>query len=125
MSPAVAPPPKAPLSAVFSSEGGGGGRLHCDYCGKKTHVEAFCFKKKKDQSRRGGSGHTSQGTGSAGGSDTGGTPRSSAGSETQEMHMLLHLLTASAPSGAAGSVTQSSAQSDAATASQSSSGTLP
>ena len=48
---AVTPPPKAPLSAASSSEGGGGGRLHCDYCGKKTHVEAFCFKKKKDQSR--------------------------------------------------------------------------
>ena len=39
--------------------------------------------------------------------------------------MLLRRLTASAPPGAAGSVTQSSAQSDAATASQSSSGTLP
>ena len=81
------PPPKAPLSAASSSEGGGGGRLHCGYCGKKTHVKAFCFKKKKDQSRRGCSGRASQGTGSAGGSDTGGTQRSSAGSETQEMLM--------------------------------------
>ena len=79
---AVAPPPKAPLLAASSSEGGGGGRLHCDYCGKKTHVEAFCFKKKKDQSRRGGSGRASQGTGSAGGSNTGGSQWSSAGSET-------------------------------------------
>ena len=56
---AVTPPPKAPLSAASSSEGGGGGRLHCDYCGKKTHVEAYCFKKKKAQSRRGGSGRAS------------------------------------------------------------------
>ena len=55
----VAPPPKAPLPAAPSSVGGGGGRLHCGYCGKKTHVEAFCFKKKKDQSRRGGSGRAS------------------------------------------------------------------
>ena len=39
--------------------------------------------------------------------------------------MLLRRLTASAPPGAAGSVTQSSTQSDAATASQSSSGTFP
>jgi len=39
--------------------------------------------------------------------------------------MLLRRLAASAPSGAAGSVTQSSAQSDAATASQSSSGNFP
>ena len=45
----VAPPPIAPLLAAPSSEGGGG-RLHCDYCGKKTHVEAYCYKKKKAQS---------------------------------------------------------------------------
>ena len=88
-------------------------------------MEAFCFKKRKDQSRRGGSGRSSQDTGGASGSGTGGSQRSSAGSETQEMLMLLRRLTASAPPGAAGSVTQSSAQSDAATASQSSSGTLP
>jgi len=49
-SPAVATPPKAPLPAAPSSEGGGGDRLHCDYCGKKTHVEAYCYKKKKAQS---------------------------------------------------------------------------
>jgi len=73
---AVAPPPKAPLPAAPSSKVGGDGRPHCDYCGKKTHVEAYCFKKKKAQSRRGGSGRASQGTGSAGGSDTGGSQRS-------------------------------------------------
>jgi len=39
--------------------------------------------------------------------------------------MLLRRLVASTPPGAVGSVTQSSAQSDAATASQSSSGTFP
>ena len=47
---AVAPPLMAPLLAAPSSEGGGGGHLHCDYCGKKTHVEAYCYKKKKAQS---------------------------------------------------------------------------
>ena len=73
---------------------------------------------------RGGSGHSSQGIGSAGGSDTGGSQRSSASLETQEMLMLLRCLAASTPLGAAGSVTQSSTQSDAATASQSSSGTF-
>ena len=56
---AVAPPPKAPLPAAPSSKVGGDGRPHCDYCGKKTHVEAYCFKKKKAQSRRGGSGRAS------------------------------------------------------------------
>jgi hypothetical protein len=56
---ALAPPPVMILSAVPSSEGGGVGRLHCDYCGKKTHVEAYCYKKKKAWSRRGGSGRTS------------------------------------------------------------------
>ena len=124
-SPAVAPPPKAPLPAASSSEGGGGGRLHCNYCGKKTQVEAFCFNKKKDRSRRGGSDRSSQGIGGAGGSGTRGSQRSSVGSETHEILILLRCLTASTPSGAAGYVTQSFAQSDAATASQSSSGTLP
>ena len=47
----AAPPPMAPLSAAPSSEGGGGGHLNCDYCGKKTHVQAYCCKKKKAQSR--------------------------------------------------------------------------
>jgi hypothetical protein len=94
---ALTPPHVAPLSAAPSSEGGGGGHLHCDYCGKKTHVEAYCYKKKKAQSRRGGSGRPSQGIGVAGGSDTGGSQRSSAGSETQEMLMLLHHLAASTP----------------------------
>ena len=98
-SPAVAPSPKAPLPAASSSEGEGGGHLNCNYCGKKTHVEAVCFKKKKDQSRRGGSDRSSQGTGGAGSSGTGGSQRSSAGSETQEILMLLRRLTASTPSG--------------------------
>jgi len=54
---------------------------------------------------RGGSGHSSQGIGSAGGSDTGGSQRSSASFETQEMLMLLRCLATSAPSGAVGSAT--------------------
>ena len=70
-SPAVALPPMAPLPAALFSEVGGGGRLHCDYCGKQTHVEAYCLKKKKKaQSRRDGSGRASQGTDSAGGFET-------------------------------------------------------
>jgi hypothetical protein len=71
----------------------------------QTHVEAYCYKKKKAQSRRGGSGRSSQGIGSAGGSDTGGSQRSSACFETQEMLMLLRCLATSAPSGAVGSAT--------------------
>jgi len=68
-------------------------------------VEAYCYKKKKAQSRRGGSGRSSQGIGSAGGSDIGGSQRSSACFETQEMLMLLRCLATSAPSGAVGSAT--------------------
>ena len=67
---------------MSSSKGGAGGHLNCNYCGKKTHVEAFCFKKRKDQSRRGGSGRSSLDIGGASGSGTGGSQRSSAGSET-------------------------------------------
>ena len=41
LSSAVAPSPKTPLLAAPSFEVGGSGRLHCDYCGEKTHVEAY------------------------------------------------------------------------------------
>ncbi|XP_022685243.1 uncharacterized protein LOC101770506 [Setaria italica] len=86
--------------AVPSSESRGGG-LKCDWCGKDNHVEAFCYRKKKAQSREGQSrrgGRSSQGpsapAGSArsslsasatGGSGSGSPQRSSAGSETQEI----------------------------------------
>jgi hypothetical protein len=54
--------------------GGESGGLHCDHCGRDGHVEAFCYRKKKAQARR-----SSQGTGGTG---SGGSERSSAGSET-------------------------------------------
>jgi hypothetical protein len=76
-------------------------------------VEAFCYKKKKARACR-----SSQGTG---GSSFGGSERSSAGSETQEFLMLLHRLAISMLlSGVVGSVTQPSALTGSATASQSS-----
>jgi hypothetical protein len=37
------------------------GGLHYDYCHKDTHMDAFCFKKKKAQAHR-----SSKATGSAG-----------------------------------------------------------
>jgi hypothetical protein len=72
-------------------------------------VEAFCYRKKKAQAHR-----SSQGTGSRG------SERSSAGSETQEILMLLHHIAASTSPGAARTVTQSSSLIGSATASQSS-----
>jgi hypothetical protein len=55
-----------------------------------------------------------------GGTGSGGSERSSAGSETQEILMLLRRLAASTSSGAFGSMTQPSALTSSATASQSS-----
>jgi hypothetical protein len=85
-SPPVVPPPAR----------GESGGLHCAHCGRDGHVEAFCYRKKKAQARR-----SSLGTGS------GGSERSSAGSETQEILMLLCRLVASTSPRAAGTVTQS------------------
>ncbi|WVZ93714.1 hypothetical protein U9M48_039674 [Paspalum notatum var. saurae] len=43
-------PPSLPSSAfVPPPTRGDGGGLHCDYCGKDGHVEAFCYRKKKAQ----------------------------------------------------------------------------
>jgi hypothetical protein len=100
----LASPPVVPPAAHGESGG-----LHCAHCGCDGHVEAFCYRKKKAQSRR-----SSQGTGS------GGSERCSAGSEMYEILMLLHHLTASTLPGAAGTVSQSSALIGSATASQSS-----
>jgi len=75
-------------------------------------VDAFCYRKKKAQARR-----SSQ---RAGGAGIGGSEGASAASDAQEMLMLLRRLAASASTGAAGSVTQSSALTGSATASQSS-----
>ncbi|WVZ89051.1 hypothetical protein U9M48_035510 [Paspalum notatum var. saurae] len=83
--------------------GGGGGGLHCDYCGKDGHVEAFCYRKKKVQrSQASQASHTSQASGSA---STGVSQRSCTDPATQEMLMLLRRLAASSPSRAASAVT--------------------
>jgi hypothetical protein len=74
-------------------------------------VETFCYRKKKAQTRR-----SSQGTGGTG---SGGSERSFAGSETQEILMLLRRLAASTSTGVVGTVTQSSALIGFATASHS------
>jgi hypothetical protein len=102
----LASPPVVPPAARGESGG-----LHYAHCGCDGHVEAFCYRKKKAQARR-----SSQGTSGTG---SGGFERSSAGSETQEILMLLRLLAASTSPGAAGTVTQSSALIGSATASQS------
>jgi hypothetical protein len=75
----LASPPVVPPTARGESGG-----LHCAHCGRDGHVETFCYRKKKAQAHR-----SSQGTGS------GGSERSFAGSETQEILMLLHRLAAS------------------------------
>jgi hypothetical protein len=103
----LASPPVVPPAAHGESGG-----LHCAHCGHNGHVEAFCYRKKKAQAH-----HSSQGTGGTG---SGGSERSSAGLETQEILMLLHRLTASMSPRAASTVTQSSALIDSATASHSS-----
>jgi hypothetical protein len=100
-------PPIVP-SATRDESGG----LHCGHDG---HVEAFCYRKKKAQkaqARR--SSHDTSGTASRR------SERSSAGSETQEILMLLHHLVASKSPGAAGSVIQPSAPTSSATTSPSS-----
>jgi hypothetical protein len=103
----LASPPVALTAARGVSTG-----LHCDHCGRDGYVEAFCYRKKKAQAHR-----SSHGTG---GSSSGGSERSPAGSETQEMIMLLHRLAASMLPGAVGSVTQPYARTSSATTSQSS-----
>jgi hypothetical protein len=103
----LASPPVVP-PAVRGESGG----LHYAHCGRDGHVEVFCYRKKKAQTHR-----PSQGIG---GTASGGSERSSAGSETQEILMLLHRLVASTSTGAIGTVTQSSALIDSATTSQSS-----
>jgi hypothetical protein len=105
-----ASPPIAPSATCGMSTG-----LHCDHYDRDVHVEAFCYMKKKAQKVQ--AHRSSQGTG---GSSFRGSERSSAGSETQELLMLLRHLAASTSSGAIGSMTQASALTGSATASQSS-----
>jgi hypothetical protein len=107
--------PLASPPVVSPAARGESGGLHCDHCGRDGHVEAFYYRKKKTQKAQ--VRRSSQGTG---GTDFGGSEMSSAGSETQEILMLLHRLAASTSIGAVGIVTQSSALIGSATASQSS-----
>jgi hypothetical protein len=106
----LASPPVVPPAARGESDG-----LHCDHCGHDGHVEAFCYRKKKAQKAQ--AHRSSQGTGGTG---SGGAKRSSTGSETREILMLLRRLAASTSTGVVGTVTQSSALIGSATASQSS-----
>jgi hypothetical protein len=111
----AAPVPLASPLVVPPATHGESGELHCDHCGSDRHVEAFCYRKKKAQKAQ--ARCSSQGTGGTG---SRGSERSSAGLEIQEILMLLHRLAASTSLGAAGSVTQPSAPTSSATASQSS-----
>jgi hypothetical protein len=111
----AAPVPLASPPVVPPAARGESGGLHCDHCGRYGHVEALCYRKKKAQKAQ--ARHSSQGTGGTG---SRGSERSYAGSETQEILMLLHRLAASTSSGVASSVTQPFAPTGSATASQSS-----
>jgi hypothetical protein len=82
----VAPVPLASPPVVPPAARGESGDLHCYHCGCNGHVEAFCYRNQKAQVHR-----SSQGTGATGSEES---KRSSAGSETQEILMLLHRLVA-------------------------------
>jgi hypothetical protein len=71
--PTASVPLASPLVVPPATRGKSGG-LHCAHCGRDGHVEAFCYRKKKAQARR-----SSQGIGGTG---SGESERSSAGSET-------------------------------------------
>jgi hypothetical protein len=103
VSPSVVPP-----AARGESDG-----LHCAHCGRDGHVETFFYRKKAQKAQAHRYSHGIGGTGS------GGSERSSIGSETQEILMLLYRLATSMSPGAAGTVTQSSALIGSAFASQS------
>jgi hypothetical protein len=111
----LASPPVVPLAACVESVG-----LHCDHCGRDGHVEALCYRKKKAQKAQ--TCRSSQGIG---GTDSEGFERSSAGSEIQEILMLLCHLVAFTSARAVGSVTQSSTLIGSATTSQSSTSEPP
>jgi hypothetical protein len=101
-------PPAVPPTARGESVG-----LHCDYCDRDGHVEAFYYRKKKAQKTQ--VRRSSQGTG---GTDSGGPEKSSACLETQKILMLLYRLAASTSSEVVGSVTRPSAPTGSATTSQ-------
>jgi hypothetical protein len=104
--------PLASPPVVSPAAHGESGGLYCDHCGRDGHVEAFCYRKQK--ARKAQARHSLQGTGST---SFGGSEKSSAGLETQEIIMLLHRLAAYTSSGAAGSMTQPSTTTGSATAS--------
>ncbi|WVZ48897.1 hypothetical protein U9M48_000291 [Paspalum notatum var. saurae] len=121
--PAVAPPslPSSATAPSPSARGGGGGGLHCDYCGKDGHVEAFCYRKKKAQrSQTRPASQTSLASQPSASTSAGVSQRSSTDPVTQEMLMLLRRLAASSPSGTASIATLPTGSSGSATASQSS-----
>ncbi|WVZ89019.1 hypothetical protein U9M48_035481 [Paspalum notatum var. saurae] len=115
-------PPSLPSSAfVPPSTRGGGGGLHCNYCGKDGHVEAFCYRKKKAQcSQTRPVSQTSPASQPSASSSAGVSQRSSTDPVTQEMLMLLRRLAASSPSGTASIVTLPVGSPGSAAASQSS-----
>jgi hypothetical protein len=92
----LASPPVVPPTTCGESSG-----LQCAHCGHDGHVEAFCYRNLKAQAHC-----SSQGTG---GTDSERSERSYAGSETQEIFILLRCLAASTSTGAVGTVTQTSA----------------
>ncbi|WVZ60284.1 hypothetical protein U9M48_010330 [Paspalum notatum var. saurae] len=114
--PAAPSLPSSPAPVPPSSARGGGGRLHCDYCGKDGHVEAFCYRKKKAQLRS----QTSSSSQSSGSASAGVSQRSSTDPVTQEMLMLLRRLAAPSPSGTASVATLPAGSPGSAAASQSS-----
>ncbi|CAD6254129.1 unnamed protein product [Miscanthus lutarioriparius] len=85
--------PKGSSSVVSSSGTRSSGGLHCDHCDRDGHVEAHCYKKKRQaQSRQGGRPSQGPGTATTGVSQSTG---SSQHTDTQEIVMLLRRLAAS------------------------------
>ncbi|WVZ56049.1 hypothetical protein U9M48_006635 [Paspalum notatum var. saurae] len=113
--PAVPSLPSSPAPVPSSFARGGGGRLHCDYCGKDGHVEAFCYRKNKAQLRS----QTSPSSQSSVSASAGASQRSSTDPVTQEMLMLLRRLAAPSPSGTASVATLPAGSPGSAAASQS------
>jgi hypothetical protein len=74
----AAPVPLASTPVVPAAARGESVGLHCHHCGRDGHVEAFCYRKKKGQKAQ--ARRSSHGTCDTG---SGGSERSSAGSETQ------------------------------------------
>jgi hypothetical protein len=95
----LASPPVVP-PATHGESGG----LHCAHCGRDGHVEASCYIKKKAQKT-----HAHRSSQGMGGTGSGGSERSSAGSETQEILMLFRRLAASTSTEVISTMTQSSA----------------